>query len=223
MVTTGEGLSVRGQELTDARREDVSAAASVLPIAADQAGRLYFHWGSNWLISLEPTALELRRSIKERQQVIVSAEGVTLRGDFEVTAIERELFDMSFVFEGAAEQWQIKTVLVDNRQEGFEYRVDDESDGSDGRRKLRIELPKPIRPEKVANVTIELQHVLSDWRWPSGAAARDIYVPLIESEAQTVSGHVLISALEDLDALARDYKSTFRKITPWALSVPASN
>ena len=203
MVTTGEGLSVRGQELTDARREDVSATASAAPIAAGQAGRLYFHWGSNWSISLEPTALELRRSIKERQQVIVSADGVTLRGDFEVTAIERELFDMSFVFEGAAEQWQIKTVLVNNRQTGFEYRVDDETDGSGGRRKLRIELPKPILPEKVANVTIELQHVPSNWRWPSGAAARDIYVPMIESEAQTVSGHVLISALDDLDALAR--------------------
>ena len=199
LVTTNEGLSVRGQELTDARQEDVSAA----PIVAGPAGRLYFHWGSNWSVSLEPTVLELRRSVKERQQVIVSADGVTLRGNFEVTAIGRELFDMSFVFEGAAEQWQIKTVTVNDQQTGFEYRVDDETDGAGDRRRLRIELPKPIRPEKVANLTIELQHVPPDWRWPSGAAARDIYVPLIESEAQTVSGHVLISALGDLDALPR--------------------
>ena len=203
MVTTDEGLSVRGQELTDARREDVSAAASAPVMVAGLAGRLYFHWGDNWSVSLEPTAVELRRSIKERQQVSVSPDRVTLRGDFEVTAIERELFDMSFVFDGSAQQWQIKTVLVNNQQTGFEYHVEDKTDRSAGERRLRIELPKPIRPEKVANVTIELQHVPSDWRWPSDAAARDISVPLIESEAQTVSGHILISALDDLDALPR--------------------
>ncbi|MHC4116140.1 MAG: hypothetical protein ACYSWO_01405 [Planctomycetota bacterium] len=202
MVTTDEGLSVRGQELTDARREDISAALSP-GMVAGAAGLLFFHWGDEWSVSLEPTTLELRRSIKERQHVIVSPDGVTLRGNFEVTAIERELFDVSFVLQSLAEQWQIKTVLVNDQQAGFEYRVDEKTDGAAGRSRLRIELPKPIRPEKVANVTIELQHVPSDWRWPSGAAARDISVPLIESEAQTVSGHVLISALDDLDALPR--------------------
>ena len=200
MVTTGEGLSVRGQELVDARQEDTSAAASLPGIIAGPAGRLYFHWGADWSVSLEPTAVELRRSIEERQHVFVSPDKVTLRADFQVTAVERELFDMSFVLAGSAEQWQIKTVLVDNQDAGFEYRVD-EATRTAGERRLTIELPKPIQPEKVANVVIELQQVPSNWKWPGDAAARSIVVPLIESEAQTVAGHVLISAIDDLDAL----------------------
>ena len=217
MVTTGEGLSVRGHELTDARQEDVSAAVSMSAVGAGPAGRLFFHWGDNWSVSLEPTAVELRRSIEERQHVLVSPENVTLRADFQVTAVERELFDMSFILGGSADRWQIKTVLVDNKDTGFEYRVDQLTDVSRdsnpriadetlatpnaGRRRLRIELPKPVLPEKVANVVIELQQVPSNWTWPSDAAARSILVPLIESEAQTVAGHVLISAIDDLDAL----------------------
>ena len=198
-VTTGEGLSVRGQELTDARQEDVSAAPSVSGIAAGPAGRLYFHWGDNWSVVLEPTVVELRRSIKERQHVTVSPDKVTLRADFQVTAVDRELFEMSFLLAGSAEQWQITTVRVDNKETGFEYRVDEATRA--GARRLRIELPKPILPEKVANVVIELQQVPSNWKWPGDAAPRNIIVPLIESEAQTVSGHVLISAIDDLDAL----------------------
>jgi hypothetical protein len=65
---------------------------------------------------------------------------------------------------------------------------------------LNIELPRPVRPEKVAHVTIELQQVPSQWYWPSDAAPRNISVPLIGSLAQTVSGDILISALDDLDA-----------------------
>jgi hypothetical protein len=197
MVNTDEELSVRGQELTDARREDVSAAASLPGMVGAPAGRLYFHWGDNWSVSLELTTVELRRSIKERQRVFVLPEKVTLRGDFEVTAIERELFDMSFVLPDLARQWQVKTVQVDEQEAGFEYRIEEEI----GRRLLKIELPRPIRPEKVANVTIELQHVPSGWHWPSGAAEQEVLVPLIESQGETVSGHVLISALDDLDAL----------------------
>jgi hypothetical protein len=197
MVNTDEELSVRGQELTDARREDVSAAASLPGMVGGPAGRLYFHWGDNWSVSLELTTVELRRSIKERQRVFVSPEKVTLRGDFDVTAIERELFDMSFVLPDLARQWQVKTVQVDKQKAGFEYRIEEEI----GQRLLKIELPRPIRPEKVANVTIELQHVPSAWHWPSDAAEREILVPLIESQGETVSGHVLISALDDLDAL----------------------
>ncbi|MHC4353687.1 MAG: hypothetical protein ACYS0H_13325, partial [Planctomycetota bacterium] len=217
MVTTGEGLSVRGQTLSDARQEDMSTATSVPGIVAGPAGRLYFHWGADWSVSLEPTIVELRRSIKERQHVFVSPDKVTLRADFQVTAVERELFEMSFLLAGSAEQWQLKTVLVNNKDTGFEYRIDEGADVSRasrpriagetpatrtaGVRRLRIELPKPIQPEKVANVVIELQRVPSNWKWPSDAAARNIVVPLIESEAQTVAGHVLISAIDDLDAL----------------------
>jgi len=50
------------------------------------------------------------------------------------------------------------------------------------------------------NVRIVLQSVPSDWHWPSDAPERNITVPLIESQADTVSGHVSISAVGDLDA-----------------------
>lgn len=192
-VSIDEGLSVRAESLTDARREDIPAAASLPGMVVGPAGRLYFHWGRNWSLNLELAAVELRRSIKERQRISISPEMVTLKGDFEVTAIGRELFDMSFEL---PPQWQIKTVQVDKQETGFEYRVMEEA----GRRLLKIELPRPIRPEKIANVTIELQHVPSRWDWPSDAAARNISVPLIGSRGQTVSGDVLISALDDLDA-----------------------
>ncbi|MFC1634441.1 hypothetical protein ACFL5Z_06325 [Planctomycetota bacterium] len=196
-VSIDEGLSVRAEALIDARREDVSAMASLPGRVGGPDGRLYFHWGENWSLNLELASVELRRSIKERQSILVSPEKVTLKGNFEVTAIGRELFDMSFEL---APQWQIRSVQVDKKEIGFEYRVVEEA----GRRLLKIELPRPIRPEKVANVAIELQHVPSRWHWPSDAAPRSISAPLIGSEAQTVSGDVLISALNDLDALPQN-------------------
>ncbi|MEK7992711.1 MAG: hypothetical protein AAB403_02795, partial [Planctomycetota bacterium] len=249
MVNTDEGLSVRAERLTDARREDVSAIASApgmvspwsgrIDGADAGAGRLYFHWGDNWSVQLELATVELRRSIKERQTVSVSPQRVTLTGNFEVTAIGRELFEMSFVLPpllssqedaGAAGQWQIKTVHVDKSETsdgtGFEYRVEEPGPASPNGRLLTIELPRPIRPEKVANVTIELEHVPPDWYWPADAASRSISVPLIyhqvdpgglvrrggESEVPPVSGEVLISAVEDLDALPQDVPEALRAV-----------
>ena len=197
MVNVDEGLGVRGEKLSDARREDVSAVASVPGMVSGPGGRLYFHWGGNWSVSLELADVQLRRSIKEKQMVIVSPEQVTLRADFEVTAIERELFDMTFELCGLARQWHIKAVQVDKNETGFEYRVEEEAD----RRLLKIELPRPVRPEKAVGVSIELQYVPSAWSWPSDAAERSVSVPLIESRAETVAGHVLVSAVGDLDAL----------------------
>jgi len=210
MVSTDEGLAVRGEKLTDVRREDVSAAASVPGMVSAVTGRLYFHWGDNWSVDLELAAVPLRRSIKEHQRLLCSPEQVTLSGDFEVTAIDRELFDISFVLGGSAEQWQIRTVQVDGKETrlgegrgrsgtGFEYRIEEQA----GQRLLRIELPRPVLPEKLVNVRIVLQSVPSDWHWPSDAPERSITVPLIESRAQTVSGHVSISAVGDLDAFPK--------------------
>ena len=206
LVNIDEGLSVRAEALADARREDISATASVPGMVGGAAGRLYFHWGRNWSLNLELAAVELRRSIKERQSISVSPDEVTLRGNFEVTAIGRDLFDMSFIL---PPQWQIRTVQVDNQPTGFEYRVVEEAD----RRRLLIELSRPIRPEKVANVIIELQQVPSRWRWPSDATPRSISVPLIGSRAQTISGDVLISALDDLDALPEEVPEALEAVS----------
>ena len=237
LVNTDEGLSVRAEQLTDAQREDVSAIALTPGMAGPfrqgpggdsaagaTADRLYFHWGRDWSVQLELAAVELRRSIKERQSVCVSPQRVTLTANFEVTAIGRGLFQMSFVLGGPTGLWQIKKVQVDkpgaSDTTAFEYRVEEPGPASPNERLLTIELPTPIRPEKLANVTIELEHVPADWYWPADAANRSISVPLIhhqvspsaESEAPTLSGEVLISALEDLDALPQGVPETLKAV-----------
>jgi len=199
MVNTDDELGVRGEKASGVRREDISATASLPGMVGASGGRLYFHWGDDWSVELQLAEVALRRSINEKQNLSISPEQVTLRGDFEVTAVERELFEMSFAIRGLDQQWQIRTVLVDNKKEGFEYRIEKGPD----RQVLRIELPHPVLPEKVANVSIILQHVPADWQWPSDAAPRTITVPLIASSAEDVSGHVTISAAGDLDALPK--------------------
>ncbi len=197
MVNTSEGLGVRGERVTSARREDISAVGSVAGLVGGTGARLYFHWGENWSVDLELATVALRRSIKERQKIVVSPKQVALTGEFEVTAIERELFDMAFVLGAQAEQWQIRTVQVDEKETGFEYRIEESTNG----RLLKIELSRPIRPEKMANVRIVLQYVPSNWNWAGDAAERSIAVPLIGSQAEDVSGHISVSAVGDLDAL----------------------
>lgn len=200
MVNTDDALGVRGEKVVAARREDALAAGSVPGLLAGATGPLYFHWGDKWSVNLELADVEPRRSIKERQKIVVSPQQVTLTGDFEVTAVERELFNLSFVLRGSASQWQLRTVLIDNKQTGFEYRIEEKPP----LRLLKIELPRPIQPEKTANVTIVTQHVPADWLWPSDAPDRSITAPLIESQAETVSGHVSLWAEGDLDAVPKD-------------------
>ena len=211
VVNPDEELRVRGEKLADARREDMPTTISVPGLLGGPGGRLYFHWGGNYSIELELATPMHRGSIKEQQKVVVSPEQVTLTGEFEVTAIERELFEMSFVIgppaflqkqEGG--QWQIGTVQVNQKQTGFEYRLEQDGDKC----RLIIELPQPIQPEKVANVRIELRHVPTNWHWLSDLSAirladkstRTVLVPVIESEAESVSGCVWISATGDLEA-----------------------
>jgi hypothetical protein len=195
LLNTDEALGVRGEKVVDVRREDALAAALVPGLVGGATGPLYFHWGDNWSVNLELADVEPKRSIKERQHLVVSPQQVTLTGQFEVTAVERELFDLSFVLRGQAAQWQVKTVLVDGSPTGFEYRIEDRAD----RRALMIELPRPIQREKTANVTIVTQHVPSNWDWPGDAPDRSITIPLIQSQAQTVSGYVSVMAEGDLD------------------------
>jgi hypothetical protein len=197
MVDTDEGLGVRAEKLTDARRQDVSAAASVPGLAVGSTGLLYFHWSDDWSIGLELEPVSARRSIKERQVVVVSPSQVTVTGVFEVTAVDRELFDISFVLDELTRKWQVAAVEIDGRGTGFEYRIDEMGDY----RLLKIELARPVSPEKLANVRIVLQHVPQDWSWPSDAPDRSISVPLIRSQGDNISGNVSISAVADLDAV----------------------
>ena len=125
---------MRGERLTSARREDV-AAASIAGLDTNTAGRLYFHWGEKWSANLELEDVALHRTTKENQKIVVSTQQVTLTGVFEVTAVEREMFNMAFTIRGQADDpcsagnkhnWQIATVLVNGQSidsRSFEYRV----------------------------------------------------------------------------------------------------
>ena len=183
LVNTDEELRVKSEKLSFARREN-PATASVAGIVSTPTGRLYFHWGSKWNVDLEIDALSLRRSVKEKQKIRVSPKQVTLTGDFEVTAIDRELFDISFELSELVANWHLKEVLVNNRSEGFEYHLEDIDSG----RMLRIDLAKTVMPEQLANIKLVLQHVPSNWHWPGDAPARSITVPLIRSVSKTLPG-----------------------------------
>ena len=195
LVTTDEGIGVRREKLTHARRADVAATAGIAGLVGLSAGQLYFHWGADWSVALEPEPIELYRTVKGRQHVEVLGEEIRLTGNFEVTAVERQMYDMSFGIAGAGRGWHIEKVTVDGKETGFEYRTETAPDGD----LLRIELARPVRPEKVANVTIALQHVPDGWQWDDVESTRNITVPLIESRGRNVSGLASVAAMGDLD------------------------
>ncbi|KPK75219.1 MAG: hypothetical protein AMJ79_12130 [Phycisphaerae bacterium SM23_30] len=147
-------------------------------------------------MELETAELILQRSVQGRQNLIVNPEQLTLQSEFEVTAIDRELFEMSFGLAGRERRWQIVSVVVNQQRNGFEYRIEQQ----DQQQFLRINLAEPVPPEKLAQVTIILQHVPENWQWSEVAEPRDISAPLIQSAGETVSGIVTVVSGGDLDA-----------------------
>ncbi len=194
MVHTDEELRLRGEKLNSARREDVSTAGSLPGMIGGGTGRLYFHWGDNWSVRFDPAVLTPRCSIREKQMFTVAPEQLELNSRFEVTAVERNLFALTFVLPGKARQWYLKTLKVEDKTTGFQYRLVEH----DGKRLLKIELARPIRPEKTVNVSIILHHVPGNWYWPSKAAPRTVTVPLIGSHAATVEGEAAVQATGSL-------------------------
>ncbi|MCD6394623.1 MAG: hypothetical protein J7M40_14105 [Planctomycetes bacterium] len=195
LVSTDKAIGVRREKLTRARRADVAATAQIAGLVGLSAGQLYFHWGDDWSVALEPEEIELYRTVKGKQHLEVLGEEIRLTGAFEVTAVDREMYDMSFGIAGAERGWHIEKVTVDGKETGFEYRTETAPDED----VLRIELARPVRPEKVANVTVVLQHVPDDWQWDDVESTRKIVVPLIESRGRNVSGLVSVAAMGDLD------------------------
>ena len=115
LVDTGDDLKVKGESLTFARRENTQMAAgeiraqvSVLEVyqqfiagtLVTAGSRLYYHWGQDWKINLDLAALESRVSSDERQSVRISAADVTLEGRFQVTAVGKELFEVTVELPG---------------------------------------------------------------------------------------------------------------------------
>ena len=195
LVDTGGELVARGETLADARREDAAAAAAVPGLLPAPGARMFYHWGTGWSVGLDLADVALRTASEERQTLTVSAEQLTLWGSFEITAIGRDLFDIRFELPLAAAGWDVDTVTVGGRQTGFEYRVDE----AGGKRTLRIELARPVRPEGVAQVVIGLRKTPANWNWQRDASARQVATEWIRSTADTVSGLAAVVPRNDLD------------------------
>ena len=194
MVITDEELGVRGESISGARREDVAVASYITGMANAAGGRLYFMWGSDWNIQLALAEVKLRRSIDEKQRIIVDRSGVKLVAEFDVTAVDREMFMMRFNIAGQSTKWKLANVTVNGRKDGFQWRV--EKDGKT--RQLSIELPDGVDAEKLARVAIVMDHVPGDWDWSGEAIERGLSIPVVTSQADTVSGLVTVSTAGDL-------------------------
>ena len=185
-VTIGENLRVRRETLKNARRED-----------SPMGGRVYLHWDQKWTVGLDLTSVKLRQSCKVRQQLTVSPQQLTLDGQFEVTAIGRELFSLAFELPSEKTGFNLKNlgaVTVNGSTKGFEYRVTKQS----GKKMLKIELARPVEPEAVANVRIVMQHTPADWNWQRHLKPRDLAIPRIIVRTDSVDGLLSLKAADDL-------------------------
>ena len=214
IADTGEELRVRGEKIRAARREARTAARSAAGVFATPSGRLYYHWGSDWSVRLDLSTVTLRRASLDRQTLAISPEQLTLSGQFQITAIGREMYDLSFELPPGTLRWDVDSVTVNGQTKGFEYRVAT----ADKRRMLRIELASPVMPEAFANVVITLRHVPSDWDFATrGAAAtaakRTFSAPLIQPIADNISGLFAVTAGGDLEASSLEAPAGLKEVT----------
>ena len=196
MVIPDQFLRVRGEKLTDARRAEMPTHAAIAGIVPGANGLLYFHWNDKWSVELEMAHVLLRRHSRATQSIVVSPEKVMLTGEYGVTAVEQEMYDLSFIIPGDRKFWNIESILLNGKTTDFEYRIEDQ----DGGRLLRMELARPVKPEKLANIKIVLQHVPSQWKWLDPEMLRSIDLVPIRIEADQIEGHLTISSSGDLSA-----------------------
>ena len=195
LVDAAEGLRVRGRKLVNARRDDLSRAARIPGLLAGAGGQLFYHWSDDWSVRLELAAAAPRKSSEDRHELSVTADELLLTATFDVTAVGGELFHLAFRLPAAAGRWQLRSVTVNGKADGFEYRLVEAGD----KRTLRIALAEPIQPEAVGRVAVSMRHVPADWNWPPDAPAREVSLPLVQAEADSVSGVIGVAAAGDLD------------------------
>ena len=197
LLDAREYLRVRRHTLHNARQEDLHLARSPA-LRALSAGRLYYHWGSQWSVEAETAEVALQRDCNAQQTIQVSDKGLTLVSEFEISAVGRDMFDLTFDLPGSNSHWDLANLTVNNTSEGFEYRLLDHGQA----RTLRIDLARPIPPEAAVNVTITLRHVPKEWEWSADAEPKNVLAPLIRSHADSVRGIVAVVGLGDLDVAA---------------------
>ena len=215
LVDTGGELAIRGQTVRHARRKDLSLANFVPGLIAATQGRMFYHWSDDWSVGLDLADAKLRKGSEARHRLLVTPEEVTLASTFQVTAIGRELFDLAFDLPGDGSAWRLHDVKVNGKDKGFEYRLVDEPPA----RVLKIALAGPVRREGAVNVAVTLRHVPADWQWPTGAAPRELDLPIVRARADTVSGHVAVAPTGDLDVAAVAAPAGLKKVNVGRMSL----
>ncbi len=193
-VDPGRRLRIRRETLTDARREDPSAAVDATGLAGIRTGRLFFHWGKDWRVSLGLAEAGLTRSIEQRQTLTIDPKQLRLDATFQVTPSGREMYELAIDLPPADAGWQLDSVHVDQRTDGFDHAIVQQG----RRRYLRLELANAVRPESVATVAVGLTRVPAQWNWPQQAPPRDVHLPLVSSPADSVTGIVAVRYGADL-------------------------
>ena len=215
LVDTGGELHIRGQRLRRARRQDLAHASLVPGLLAARQGRLFYHWSQDWSVGLDLAAATLRRSCEARHRLTVTPEQISLRSRFQITAVGRELFDVSVDLPVAASRWHLDGVTVDAKKTGFEYRVVEIA----GKRTLKIALGTPVRPEGAVKVDVSMRHVPPAWTWPTGASPREVALPVPGARAETVSGQIAVASSGDLHAVPVRVPGQLKKVTVGRMSL----
>ncbi len=203
LVAPGVQLMVRSERLTNTRRQDIKTASRVSGLTGT-SGRLYFHWGDNPQVLLGMAAVELQRHTKERQEIVVTPDGLVLNLHAQISAVGKEMFHLNFQIPPAETGWQLEEIRVNGRHRGFEHRTTAIRDG----RQLRVELGRPIAREGAAKVLVKLKHTPENWNWSSlridNLKPRPLRVPLVRTQAAKTKGQVAVRAIGDLRIASAD-------------------
>ena len=209
LVDTGGQLRVRGESFRNALRSDLAQANAIPGLLAATQGRLYYHWSGDWRVKLDLANVALRTSCDARHQLVVTPEELALLSKFDITAIGRELFEISFDLPDETSQWHLRSVTVNGSNKGFEYRV-----GAEGKRRtLKLFLASPVKPEGVARVAVAMRKVPAGWAWQADSPPREVALPIVHARTESVSGQISVAPAGDLDVAGVSAADGLKSVT----------
>jgi hypothetical protein len=194
LVDAQSDLRVRKETLVSARREDPAASAAAARVLGATGGRLYYHWGQDWSVAMELARAESGATCREKLVLSVGASELSLEGRFEITAVGRELHEVTLLVPPRSSGW-----VIDGASEGegeANYDVSEQAQG----RKVTIRLQSPLRADKSVTVGLHMAQVPQQWRWDVDSPPREITVQLPAAQCGAVRGAVGVSCSADLDA-----------------------
>ena len=198
LVDPGTSRTFRAETKKNSLRQDLSTASRVNGLTSSN-GRLFFHWGDEWGLNLLFAPVDLERHSDERQLLVAAPSGLSLESQFEVTAVGHEMTHLVFNLPSKELDWELASVKLDGKSEGFDYRIQDIPEGQE----LRINLAKSIPPEGLASIGLVLRRIPPEWSsFLSGNSNVDSIMqdyPIIDLEAAKTKGLVAFVARGHLE------------------------